>query len=125
MKPLGIEFGVEWFDAKLLEQGMLFDRSISIVVPQHRSEPSGVVQPEGDVVELPFHVVMIAQQRTWRNAAQRARHSQVYQLGTLIEVDQQILTPSTASSYHLSVDPVGKVGRNRPAHTEFMDYHSF
>ena len=100
---------------------MRLDRAVAGCVPQHRAEAARVVQPQHRLVEDPFDVVVLAQEFAWRDAAQRARHAQMHDLGAMLEAQQQVLAAARAFQHLASGQQAGQIGRNGPAHAGFMD----
>src|SRR3546814_15738131 len=93
-------------------------------MPKHGAKAPGVVQQKPGVVKQPLDVVMLAAWLIQRHASQRARHAEVDDHGSVLEVEQQVLAPPFTALHDLAGNLLGQVGGDGPAHAWFVNQQS-
>ena len=78
------------------------------------------MQAQGEVLKMPFNMIMFAQYLASLDAAQRAGHPQVDQLGAPIELQQQVFPSAPAGIDLLLFHPFRQPCRDRPAHARVV-----
>ncbi len=106
----------EWFRAKVGEQRMLGDVAPGGVMPEHRAEPAGVVQPQFlSAVDFQDKVVVFPEVRAARADAQAAGHAEVQDERTRVACQHEVFRPPPHVAHCLAADFVD-LAADRPAH---------